>query len=277
MLRQKDVRLAGYENCSKEIKNLLDSIVENFRLTLKDNLVGVYLHGSLAMGCFNFKSGDIDFLVVVKDKMDVETKKRIINFILELSRSKYVPPKGFEFSVILQRYLKDFVYPTPFELHYSKIWRKDYELGKVDYTKENEDPDLAAHITVTLNRGICLYGEPIRQIFSPITEKCYIESMLYDVKDIKDNIFKDPIYGILNLCRVLYYLREKFVSSKYEAGIWALENLPEKFKDLIDKALLSYKEGMEVEWDNEEELQKFSNYMLKRINAEKDKVLKDKK
>jgi len=225
--------LTGYENCPKEIKDLLDSIIENLRLILKDNLVGVYLHGSLAMGCFNFKSGDIDFLVVVKDKMDVETKKRIISFILELSRSKYVPPKGFEFSVILQRYLKDFVYPTPFELHYSKMWRKDYELGKIDYTKENEDPDLAAHITVTLNRGICLYG-------------------------------------------VLYYLREKIISSKYEAGIWALENLPEKFKDLIDKALLSYKEGIKVAWDNKE-LQKFSNYMLKRIDAEKDKVLKDKK
>ena len=36
-----------------EVGNLINSFVERSKDILKENLVGVYLHGSLAMGCFN--------------------------------------------------------------------------------------------------------------------------------------------------------------------------------------------------------------------------------
>jgi len=256
----------GYENCPEEIKSILDKMVEGFRNILQDNLVGIYLHGSLAMGCFNPKASDIDFLVVVRDKLEVETKRKIIDVILELSDSERMPEKDLEFSVIGQKYLKPFIYPTPFELHYSKAWKRDYELDKVDYTKQNEDPDLAAHITITLNRGITLYGKPIEQVFHPIPEEYYISSLLYDVEDIPDNITNEPVYGILNMCRVLYYLREKVISSKDEAAVWALENLPEKFKDPVKQAILLYRGAIdEVEW-HKKELREFSDYMMEEIN-----------
>ncbi len=256
----------GYENCPEELKLILDKMVEGFRNILQDDLVGIYLHGSLAMGCFNPKSSDIDFLVIVKDKLEVETKRKIIDVILQLSRSKYMPEKDFEFSVILQKYLEPFIYPTPFELHYSKMWKRDYELDKVDYTKQDDDPDLAAHITITLNRGISLYGKLIEEVFHPVPEEYYISSLIYDVEDIPDNITKDPVYGILNMCRVLYYLREKVIFSKDEAAVWALENLPEKFKDPVKQAILLYRGVIdEVEWDKKE-LVEFSDYMMEKIN-----------
>ncbi|MDO4667672.1 MAG: nucleotidyltransferase domain-containing protein [Streptococcus sp.] len=51
--------------------NLLDRIttdfVENSHQILGENLVGIYLHGSVAMGCFNDKKSDIDLLVVVNN------------------------------------------------------------------------------------------------------------------------------------------------------------------------------------------------------------------
>jgi len=255
----------GYNNCPKEIKELLDKIVENFKSILQDNLVGIYLHGSLALGCFNPQTGDIDFLVVVKEKLETETKKKLIKVISDISKSEYLPSKGFEFSVILQKYLKDFFYPTPFELHYSKDWKKDYENSKVDYTKENRDPDLAAHITVTIRRGICIYGKPIKEVFYKIPEKYYIRSILYDLEDIEKTIQKDPVYAILNLCRVLYYLKEKVISSKSEAGVWGMKNILE-FNELIQKALASYRgEIKKISWDKKE-LLKFSKYMMNQIN-----------
>jgi|GEM_PF-6933044 len=49
------------------LKQLLNDIVANFREEVGSNLVGIYLHGSLAMGCFNATTSDVDFLVVVKE------------------------------------------------------------------------------------------------------------------------------------------------------------------------------------------------------------------
>lgn len=102
----------------KEIENILNKMINGYCNILKENLVGIYLHGSLAMNCFNYYSSDIDILVVVKGNMDFKTKRKLINIILELSKDG--PQKGFELSVILEENSKNFIYPTPFLLHYSK-------------------------------------------------------------------------------------------------------------------------------------------------------------
>ena len=48
---------------SPSMQDLLTRLVANFRETLSKNLVGIYLHGSLAMGSFNPLTSDVDFLV----------------------------------------------------------------------------------------------------------------------------------------------------------------------------------------------------------------------
>ena len=45
---------------------LLSKFTEETRNILGDELVGVYLHGSAAMGCFNPAKSDLDLLIVVK-------------------------------------------------------------------------------------------------------------------------------------------------------------------------------------------------------------------
>ena len=49
-------------------------------------MIGVYLHGSIALKAFNPDSGDIDILVVVRDSIDVETKLEIARDIIEHDR-----------------------------------------------------------------------------------------------------------------------------------------------------------------------------------------------
>ncbi len=46
------------------------SFVEKAKEILQDNLVGVYLHGSAVMGCYNPAKSDIDLIVVVKDSIE---------------------------------------------------------------------------------------------------------------------------------------------------------------------------------------------------------------
>jgi Nucleotidyltransferase domain. len=68
----------NYYNAPREIKLILDEIVKSYYGILKDNLVGIYLHGSLALGCFNPKVSDIDFLIVVRDKLPLEVKREVV-------------------------------------------------------------------------------------------------------------------------------------------------------------------------------------------------------
>ncbi|WP_456272367.1 nucleotidyltransferase domain-containing protein [Bacillus sp. AK031] len=98
-----------------EITTYLDDIVTIFKEEMKDNLTGVYLHGSLAMGCFNPDRSDIDLLVICEREMNTGTKKQIIKRLLALTHGKR---NQLEMSIVLKRYLDDFVYPTPFELHF---------------------------------------------------------------------------------------------------------------------------------------------------------------
>src|SRR5450432_2948727 len=116
---------------SDNISALLTQIVDKFRRLLRENLIGIYLHGSLAMGGFNPQTSDIDFIVVVNEKLETEVKRTIIAFILELAKD--APKKGLEFSVVLLDTTQHFIYPTPFELHYSQAWHDVYKSGQANY------------------------------------------------------------------------------------------------------------------------------------------------
>jgi len=257
----------NYYNAPKEIKLILEEIINSYRNILKDNLIGIYLHGSLALGCFNPKKSDIDFLIVVRDRLSIETKRKIIETTLRLADLKEVPKKGLEFSVVLEKNLKYFIHPMPFEFHYSRTWHDAYKEDKVDLTRDNRDRDLSAHITVIINRGICLFGKPIEEVFSPIPREYYLDALLYDVEDIIKDIHNDPVYGVLNLCRVLYFLMEDKVASKEEAGLWGIENLPREYRHIPWKALKEYgKEDDNDKW-NIDELLRFTGYMLSRIKC----------
>lgn len=77
-------------------EKILKQIVADFVDVLGTTLVGIYLHGSLAMNCYNFKSSDIDFLVVISNEINESQKKAIISRILKISEN--VSEKGLEMS-----------------------------------------------------------------------------------------------------------------------------------------------------------------------------------
>jgi hypothetical protein len=55
----------------------------------------------------------------------------------------------------------------------------------------------------------------------------------HDVKDAAQDVIENPVYVVLNLCRVLYYLEEGKVSSKKEGGEWGLKILPQDYQTMI--------------------------------------------
>ena len=208
---------------------------------LGDNLVGVYLHGSAVMGCFNPDKSDVDLLVVVNEEPTDTVKRAFLDMVVSLNENG--PAKGIEMSVVRRGVCKPFVYPTPFELHFSKMHLDWYRSNPEDYIAKMKgtDRDLAAHITVIRARGVCLCGESIDEVFGEVPKQDYIDSLWHDIADAEGDIAEDTMYLTLNLARVLAFLQDGSVLSKKEGGEWGLKNLPEKYHGLLREALSEYR------------------------------------
>lgn len=233
----------------ESIQDLLKRLVNNFRETLGENLVGFYVHGSLAMGCFNPLTSHVDFLVVGHVPLDVETKRAIFAFTLELAKD--APEKGLEFSIVLRQYTQHFVFPTPFELHLSPAWYDGSSSGEIDLTPLRTDPDLAAHFMITRIYGRCLFGQSIEAVFGDVPDEHYWAALVYDLEDILQDIGGNPVYSILNVCRITAYKQDKRVLSKLEGGKWGLEHFDSTYHPLIQQALSVYQAQtpLIVAWD----------------------------
>jgi len=243
-------------------RELLARISERYQQILGSRLTGIYVHGSIAFECFRWEKSDIDFLVVVEEKPTQAEKEALIRVLLQLDA--VAPAKGFEMSVVLRSACAPFMDPTPYELHYSNAYRADYQrdLSGTCRAMQGFDPDLAAHMTVVGKDGKTLYGQSVNQVFSPVPRESYLRSIWFDIENAPVEIQRDPVYYVLNLCRVLACVEERLVLSKEQGGEWGISHLPED-RRLIQEALEAYRGGASA--PSGTELCSFAEKVLLRI------------
>lgn len=259
------------------IQKLLDDFTARSHYILGDNLTGIYLHGSAVMGCFNTEKSDIDLILVVKDEVPDTIKRQFMDMVMELNGR--APKKGLELSIVKEEVCKPFVYPTPFELHFSVAHINWYQTNPADYVDKMKgtDKDLAAHFTILYHRGHVLYGKAIRDVFAEVNRDAYMDSIWCDIEGAVEDILESPMYIILNLCRVLGYKEEGLILSKKEGGEWMLKKLAEKdhktltdgFSELIAAALKEYATGQKMELQ-ENYAKRFAEEMLAQIRNEEE-------
>ena len=244
--------------------DLINKFVNRSKDILKENLVGIYLHGSSVMGCFNPEKSDIDLIVVVDDKMSDTTKKAYMDMVVKLN--SYAPAKGIEMSIVRKEVCDPFVYPTPFELHFSAMHLKWYEDNPEDYILKmnGTDKDLAAHFTIIGKRGKCLLGLPIEDVFAVVPKADYMDSIWNDIVEAPEEITENTMYLTLNLVRVLAFAKDGLILSKKEGGDWGLKNVPEEYHSLIEDALSEYGSSTIPQYDKELSV-KYAEYMLESI------------
>lgn len=230
-------------------QNILDEFVNITRQIMEEKLTGIYLHGSMAMGCFNSKKSDIDLIVIVEDCISDTQKIQFMEQVVHLNQQ--APAKGLEISIVKREYCDPFVCPTPFELHFSPAhlqWFHDDPQGYIK-NMNGVDIDLAAHFSIINHYGIALYGEAVEEVFATVPRKDYIDSICADVKNAAADIIDDPVYIILNLCRVLAFLKDGLYLSKEEGGKWAQELFRLKSPALIADALECYMTDKDMKVD----------------------------
>lgn len=229
--------------------SLIDEFVDRTRVILGDDLVGVYLHGSAVMGCFNPQKSDLDYIVVVDRPLSDAVKRAFLEMVVDLNGRG--PVKGIEMSVVRRKVCRPFVYPTPYELHFSAGHLAAYRADPEGYIRrmQGDDRDLAAHFTIIRGRGRCLNGAPIEEVFDQVPRRDYLDALWYDVENAPEEIAAYPMYLILNLARVLAYAEEGLILSKKEGGAWALDRLPPEYRPLIRDALGEYTESASIAYD----------------------------
>lgn len=243
----------------------LSRLVDLFTDDLSDNLLGVYLHGSLAMGCFNPLKSDIDLLVVIKENCSDEHKKRLARKVVVFHNTI---EHGLELSVVLESSLQSIVYPTPCVFHYSDYHREHYRREEDYLCSDYEDADLASQIAVAYHRGITLHGKPLTELYPPVPRQHYLASIHYDVRNADEEIVNNPMYIILNLCRVLLYIRDGRISSKREGGEWGVHNLPREYQELVQSYLNEYNGVKDEKQHDQVLLADFADFMLHEINKQ---------
>ena len=221
-------------------QNLINAFVALAKEIIREKLTGIYLHGSLAMGCFNPEKSDIDLIIIIEESISDEQKIQFMERVVALNEQ--AAAKGLEMSIVLRKYCSPFLYPTPFELHFSPThlqWFYDSPQNYVQNMK-GDDKDLAAHFTIIRQYGVTLYGEKIDNVFAEVPRKDYADSIWEDVCDAKEEILEEPIYITLNLCRVLAFCRDGLCLSKQEGAKWAMEHLSAEYTPIISDALTCY-------------------------------------
>ena len=242
---------------------LLRVIAREYRGILGENFLGLYAHGSLAFGCFDWSVSDIDFLVAVAHEPVDDEKIRLLEILSLLD--KFAPEKGFEMSVVLAADCAAPVHPVPFYLHYSNAHRAACREDLAAYVArmKGTDPDLAAHFTVTRAVGKTILGKALEEVFGVVKHEDYMASILSDVASAPEDVRQNPVYVILNLCRALAAKEQQAVLSKEQGGLWGLEHLPEEHHGVIRAALEAYQTGGECAVDG----RPFAAWALSRLTG----------
>jgi streptomycin 3"-adenylyltransferase len=195
---------------ARSLDEYLRELSRRVSAVLRSQLVGVYLHGSAAMGAFVPSRSDVDVLVVSRDSLTTEAKKALIDSLSEPMLP--CPGVGLELSVVTLRVARDPSAIAAFELHLATEESRVADAGV--------DPDLVAHFAMVRSRGRSLLGPPPQEVFASVDRRALLSSLADDLSwAIGEGRFG---YAVLNACRSLCFAREGALVSKPEGAEWAL-------------------------------------------------------
>lgn len=226
----------------------LDRVVSTLRDRLGSELIGVYLHGSLAMGGFTPGRSDVDVLAVCADPLAAQRSIELGDALAALP----VPGSGgdLEFSLVAQSAVRAHSEAPPFEVHVST----HEEPFVIDGHDRPGDPDLVIHFAVVRAHGIPLQGPEPAEVFPEPDRALLIAALRGDLEwarsrgaaaweghDVPESA--SIAYQVLNGARILRYLETGEFVSKVEGAAWLERADPDPDVRAVLEAGLAYQRG----------------------------------
>jgi len=223
-----------------ELRNVLNIFVADVKTELAENLIGIYLVGSLASGDFDLDS-DIDFLVVTNTELTERNVRTLQSIQEKIHDIDCYPAKHLEGSYISFSDLNNWSTVGEKKLYY-------FDNGSTKF--EQSIHDNKWHVRWILREcGIRLVGKKPELILQPIpTNELFNEikmTMLRYMREFEDEInrplcFSNSRFGqsfaVLTYCRMLHTLQTGTVQSKKVGAKWANQFVEPKWRKIINQA-----------------------------------------
>lgn len=234
MLPELETQLDPHE--ADLLRAVLGALADSVQTALADNLIGIYLKGSFALGAGDVHA-DVDFLVVTNRELDSDEESKI----REIHRQM----------------------PTKTE-HWARVLEGSY--ATVDQLRERADPnqpwlyvdngqqemESSTHDNtetfrwVLKNRALVITGPPADSLLPEVpTQALRDEAAALAVQRHHDAL-ADPEYlkngwgqphEVLTQCRMLYTASAGQVAGKNDAARWCLTVLPTEWHQLVEAAI----------------------------------------
>lgn len=238
----------------KDINEILILLKKDLLGILGENLLGLYLIGSLTYGDFDKGSSDIDLFVVTHRPLSKNKLSEIIKMHNHIGKLHPEWHKRIEVSYITQKMLLDKKPPKKVRPYFNagKMWHFPfgyewilnlYQLYKYGVTIYGPGPKNYVK-RVNTNDVIKASRANLLNEWQPkLKESTPFKNADYDRSHLQ-------AYAILTMCRILYVSKNKKFSTKKEASLWAKNIYNNLWSVLIDKAE-KWKHGDEMNAEQE--------------------------
>jgi predicted nucleotidyltransferase len=220
-----------------ELREVLNTFVNAIKAELAENLIGVYLVGSLASGDFDLDS-DVDFLVVTLTELTETNRKSLQEIQVKIHDIDCYPAKHLEGSYISIADLNNWRTVGEKKLYY-------FDNGSTTFEESIHDNQW--HVRWILReRGITLVGqkpETIMQAIPFYELSNEIKTVMLQVMKLFEDEINRPLsffnskfgqsFAVLTHCRMLDTLHTGTVQSKKAAVKWAKQFVEPKWVKII--------------------------------------------
>jgi hypothetical protein len=208
----------------KDLSNLLQVMATDFPAILREDLVGIYLWGSLTYNAFDATCSGVDSIVVTRRDLD----DREFSELDEWFRNKRDQNRWVE------RIDMRFVIENEFLDKASRCCGFYHHTGKLVRHGSDGNPIIWLNIAQS---GITLWGKDPNLIVPQVSDECLNDALLLElnylkeglaakVDDRSDKAFIYNAYAVVTACRILYSAHHRTLVAKDQAYRWAIETVP---------------------------------------------------
>jgi hypothetical protein len=214
----------------------LEKLTNRLRGVLGDELVGVYVGGSFALGDYDRTRSDLDVSAVTRAPTAADTAQEIVAAIRHEALPS--PARGLEFVLYPLETARAGGVEPGFDLNLNSgpglAFRADLE------PVAGEGHWFAIDRSVLASHGVALAGPPTATLFRSAGRAELLPELAETLRWFlrQDSLSAD---AVLNACRAVFYAREGTWASKRAAGEWAgIEPAglsPDDARELVERAI----------------------------------------
>jgi predicted nucleotidyltransferase len=230
-------RLRKTINFAPEVDDILASLISGIEAALTDNLIGIYLRGSLAAGDF-IDTSDVDFAVATERPVSEAEAEALIALHARLAALQNPYANLLEGAYIDRASLRRFVPGRSFltvECDTPLRWQEHGYSSVIERY-------------VLREKGIALLGPDPKTLIDPISDEELRDAVRHRLADwakwatAPDNPESLPrrgyqAYVVETMCRALYTLACGELASKRKAAAWAASVLPGPWRGLVERSV----------------------------------------